>query len=199
MTDDAVDTLELLDKIRRGEDVRESMERLYRIVRAALLEQIDRKLASRVQSRLDPEDLLHEAFLRGIKALDLFHPKKESAFFAWIYTIARNLMLDQMKRRSVMAVRFASSPDGDGPRASKVIARQSRPESIIHQHDVVGKLLGRLRERDREVIQLHKIQGVSFAEIGERWGKTPGAVQRLYSRAWQKLRDLAQNSSIGDA
>ena len=185
------DTLGLVENIRSGRDVRSSQERLYDRVREKLLPQLERRITPRVRPRLDSEDVLHEAFLRAMGALDLFESRSENAFFGWIYSIARNLILDQSKRRSVDAVHLVGGEDR-GPRVSQVRSPERRAESLLAGSEAIEALLDRLKEHEAEVIRLHKLQGYSFAQIAARQGKTAGAVQRFYSRAWHKLCELAQ-------
>lgn len=191
-----METLELIRRIRAGQDVRDSQEALYSRVRLVLLDRLGNRISGRVRARLDSEDVLHEAFIRAMGALDLFDPRSEEAFFAWIYTIARNLILDQSKRRSVGAVHFAAGEDEHGPRASRVEAHIRRPESLLLRREQIESLLGRLKPREAEIIRLHRLEGLSFAEIAQRWGKTPGAVQRAFSRAWRNLCVIAGTGQV---
>ena len=161
-----MDTLELIENIRDGRDARDSQEQLYSKVREALLTRIERKITPRVRSRLDPEDVMHEAFLRGMGALDLFEPTSENAFFAWIFTIAKNVIIDQSKRRSVGAVHFVVSGDEKGPHASRIKADQRRPESLLLRREQIASLLRHLKEKEAEVIRLHRLDGLSYAQIG---------------------------------
>ncbi|MEM7231036.1 MAG: sigma-70 family RNA polymerase sigma factor [Planctomycetota bacterium] len=193
-----METIELVEKILAGEDVQSSQDELYRRVRQTLLSRIDRKLPARLRSKLDTEDILHDAFLRAMRGLKLFEAKNEKAFFAWVYSIAKNLLIDSCRRRSVDNVHFAQGEDQDAPRASQVVAERRRPESLLQKREWVHSILSQLREKDAEVIRLHKLDGLSFAQIAERWGKTPGAVQRFYSRAAKQFRDTANRSEPQD-
>jgi RNA polymerase sigma-70 factor (ECF subfamily) len=186
-----MDILELIENIRAKRDVQESQEKLYAATREALLKPIERRISRRVQSRLDAEDVLHESFLRSMEALDLFQASEGDAYFAWVYTIAKHLISDQAKRRSAVAFVLAKGKNEKGPRASQIVARTRRPESWLLRHEQMERLLGRLRPEEAEVIRLHRLELLTFAEIAERLGKTPGAVQRSFSRSWAKLCELS--------
>ncbi len=82
--------------------------------------------------------------------------------------------------------------EDSGPRASQVVARPGTPESQLLRADLIEILLGRLKERDAEIIRLRELESRSFEEIARLWGKTPGAVQRAFSRAWKSLLAVAQ-------
>lgn len=186
----AVTVLGLLENIRRGQNTSAATADLYLLARGAILHHLERKIPSLMRSRLDAEDVLHDAFLRVLRHLDHFEaaPEKvEKAFYAWIYSIARNLIHDELRRRSAFVVRFAGD-DEKGPRASQVLAPGRRTESQLVRRDLIEKMLGHLRTKEAEVVRLHDLEGCSFGEIAESWDKTPGAVQRFYSRALWNLR-----------
>lgn len=78
-------SLDLIEKIRAAEDVGDvqaAQEELYRRVEQALLDRLRQRIPERLQSRLDVEDVLQEAFLRAMTALDSFHSTSDNAFFA---------------------------------------------------------------------------------------------------------------------
>lgn len=190
--------LELVENIRREGDVTSSQEALYGLLRENVLPRLERKIPSRIRSRLDPESVLHEAFLRALGALDLFHASSENAFYAWVYRIARNYIADEAKRRSAQVLHLAAG-DEEGPRASGVRAEQRTPESRVQRLDAIENLLMRMRPKDAEIIRLHRLEGLGFEEIAHRQGKTTDAVQRAYTRAWKKLRDLGRRHGSGSS
>lgn len=51
-------------------------------------------------------------------------------------------------------------------------------------------LLARLSGRQRAVLVLHLLEGLPFAEVGERIGVSEGAARGLYHRARSKLRNI---------
>ena len=65
-TETGMETLELIKNIRAGHDVRDAQEALYGKVSAALLDRLRSRISGKVQARLDSEDVLHEAFIRGM-------------------------------------------------------------------------------------------------------------------------------------
>ena len=187
-----MDSFKLIQSIRSGCEVQTSEERLYCNVRAELLPRLHRRIPARVRSRLDMEDVLHETFLRAMGALDFFRGQSEASFYGWVYRIAVNLIGDQCKRRSVEALRLDAGREQDGPRGSRIQARQHRPETQMQRRDLIEVNLSRLKRREAEVIRLHRLDGLSFAEIGKRWNRTEGAVQRYFSRAWKRFCSLVQ-------
>ncbi len=185
--------LELIESIRCGREIKSSEGQLYALVRTALLARIDAKIPPRLRSRMDAEDVLQAAFLRALQALPTFQPRDDDSFPAWVYSIAKNLIADQGKRRSVAAVRFAQAEDQAGVRESQIAAGRQRPESVIQRREWIDSVLGQLKEKEADVIRLRWLEGYSFEEIAESWRKKAGAVQRFYARAWKRFCEIAKD------
>ncbi len=187
-----MEVFELIGRIQRGEDARDAQEKLYHLVRNEILHLIRQRIPHRLKPRLDAEDVLDEAFLRSIKSLDRFKPSFEKSFYAWVYTISKNIIRDQSVRRSAAAFHFTRGEEEGGPRESKIIDELSGPATQILRHDLVESYLDKLRDREAEVIRLHRLEGKSFHEIALFWNKTPGSVQRFFSRSWSRFLKIVK-------
>jgi len=185
------DALELVERIKSGHEVTGPIEELYGLVRENLLARLHADIPARVRPRLDPDDVLDEAFLRALGGIQRFAASREGAVYSWIHRIALNLIADTEKRRSVGAIRFAVQESEQGPRASQVQRTQTRPSSRFAQLEWIESVFQRLRPDEAEVIRLRRLEGLSFEAVAERLGKTPGAVQRFYSRAWNRFCKVA--------
>ena len=91
-----------------------------------------------------------------------------------------------------MALPFASGEDSDGASGSYIPSRDRRVSTDLARREWIVTILRRMKEKEAEVIQLRLMTGLTFEEIGEKWEKSPGAVQRFYSRACQRFRELAK-------
>jgi RNA polymerase sigma-70 factor, ECF subfamily len=182
--------VELIEDIRAGRNVKSAEESLYSILRAVLLFRLERKIPSHLRSRLDAEDVLHDAFLRAMQALDRFVPKNDQSFVAWVYRIAKNSLLDAGDRRSAIIPHFVGGDERKGPRESQVIDAGARATGVYRLHEWCEWALDRLSPEDREIVRLREIDGRSYEEIAEASGSTPAAVRQRHSRAMQKLREI---------
>ncbi|MEM7234715.1 MAG: RNA polymerase sigma factor [Planctomycetota bacterium] len=188
-----MDTLELIENIRAGRDVQSSQAILYLRVCNAIQANLVPKVRGRVRARLDADDVVHEAFLRAMENLDGYKVSTERAFYGWVHTIAKNLLIDCSKRRSLGAIPFASEDDESGIRASDIADDDvgDHVDAALPWREAVEKLFARLRPADAELIRWRRLDGLSYNEISERLQKSTGAVQRAYSRAWQNLLEVA--------
>jgi RNA polymerase sigma-70 factor (ECF subfamily) len=197
---------ELFEDLQAGRDVRRAQEELYRLVSAALLEPLRGKVPLRARSRLDVEDVLHEAVLRALANVAKVQCDNERQFLAWVYRIARNLITDQAKRMSARAVPFArdrASSTGDddqsgasatAPRESRIPGRERSAESGVERQDIIESVLAQMREAEADVIRRRWLSGQSFAEVAAALGRTEKAVKGLYGRAWKKFQELARRA-----
>jgi RNA polymerase sigma-70 factor (ECF subfamily) len=178
--------------VRSGPDDRVAQEELYSMVRAALLLRLETKISPILRPRLDAEDVLHTAFIKALEGLESFHPRHENSFTAWVYRIAKNLIYNAADRRSAGAVRFHHDENGNGLHESQIVADQPGATTALRERDWIEVNLKRLLPREAEVVRLHQLRGKSYEEIAASWKSTPSAVQRLYSRAWRKLGEIAK-------
>jgi RNA polymerase sigma factor (sigma-70 family) len=192
---------ELFDDLQAGRDVRQAQEGLYRLASAALLEPLRGKVPQRARSRLDAEDVLHEALLRAFQHVALAQCETERQFLAWVYRIARNLMADQAKRMSARALPFArdsargygAAGDGAwGPRESRIPGRGKSPESAVERKETIENLLAQMRPPEADVLRRRWLAGQSIAEVAASLEKTQKAVKGLYTRAWKRFQGLAR-------
>ncbi|MCA9660822.1 MAG: sigma-70 family RNA polymerase sigma factor [Myxococcales bacterium] len=153
-----------------------------------------------VSDRDAVEDILQVAFLKAHLARERFKLQTgdpDSAVQAWYFAIARNAAMDHLRkhyrkqRREVK--RFAAEDDDQDPMAR--LADQSptieelgldreREREII---DRVQAAIARLPAGQREVVELHKLRGMSMADIAERLEIREGAVRVRAHRAYKAL------------
>ena len=98
---------------------------------------------------------------------------------AWIYRIARSIVALELRQR----MRDERVPGAPGS------SRLRLPEHDI-EDDPVLRALSRLREDDREVLQLRAWENLSGAEIGEVLGCSPNDAAVRLHEAQQRLKEL---------
>ena len=108
----------------------------------------------------------------------------------WLYTIARNRIVDARRRASVRPGLAAPSPSPRAPASST--ASSSRP-SLRWQ---VAAALARLSPEHREVIRLAHYGGLSLREISEQKGIPLGTVKSRTSYALRTLRLILDEMEV---
>ncbi len=134
-------------------------------------------------SRELSEDLVQDVFLRILRYRDTYEPK--TSFTAWMYGIARNAMIDQMRKRRPEASLDNDSmpevPTRDEPMDERLRARQ--------ESEMLQRALGSLPADKREVLILARYQDLRYDEIGRILGCEANAVKQRVFRAVKMLSD----------
>jgi RNA polymerase sigma-70 factor (ECF subfamily) len=160
-----------------------AFERLLRHYERPLYGYIYRMMGSNPE---DAADLLQETFLKVYRALDRVPPDVNLA--AWLYRIARNCCLDELRRR-----KRGHWLTWDGAHGTPMIEPSvaADPESALLQREgdgVVTAVLARMSRRNREALILRECEGLSCEEIGTVFDISRKAVKSMLFRAREEFR-----------
>jgi RNA polymerase sigma-70 factor, ECF subfamily len=120
--------------------------------------------------RLLAEDIAQEAFLRAWRGLGAF--RGDAAFATWLYTIARRVALDEVRRPAVRTVPV-----------EKVAALADRHAADPVLRSDLERALGGLEPAQREAFLLVVVLGLSYQEVGDMTGCPAGTVASRVFRA----------------
>jgi RNA polymerase sigma-70 factor (ECF subfamily) len=141
-------------------------------------------------STADAEDAAQEAFVKAYAALPRFRPG--APFKPWLLTIVANEARNRRRaagRRANLVLRVAGQAAGAGAAPSPEAAAEAG-----EQRRLLVEAIGRLPERDRDVIACRYLLGLSEAEAADVLGVARGTVKSQLSRALGRLR-----SAMGEA
>jgi RNA polymerase sigma-70 factor, ECF subfamily len=133
------------------------------------------------------EELAQETLLAVWRKAPLYDAAKGSAS-TWIYTIARNLRIDRLRRE----VAWQELPEGHDETASDDPA----PDEILSDHERqtrVRSALKQLPEDQHEVVALSYLEGLSHSEIADKLGLPLGTVKSRMRLAYQKIRETVED------
>ena len=133
------------------------------------------------------EDLVQETFLTVWRKAGLYS-RQRGAASTWIFTIARNLRIDQLRRQS-------NKPYED---LEKVTLASDSPTGsmLVEQHQVIDRVsaaLETLSDEQREVVRLSFIHDMPHAQIAESIGIPLGTVKSRLRLAYERLRPLLED------
>lgn len=172
-------------------------ERLRRIVRV--------ELRAQLRPKLDPDDVLQDAYLQARKYMTSFELRSHGAILGWLATIVRNRLRDDWKR-------FTAEPRDvarESPAHRMVDPDRSEEFIVLTQTDntpskyasaneiqtLVDAQVAALEPEDqRRAVALRDYYDLSWVEIAEELGKpTPEAARELHRRGRLKLIERIRN------
>jgi RNA polymerase sigma-70 factor (ECF subfamily) len=143
------------------------------------------------------EDLTQECFLRVWRARHTYRPT--AAFRTWLFTIARRLALDALKRPRVEVAPLDPEigEGASGPLAAEVVARleAADPEQAALARaleQAVETALSGMAAELREVVLLRDTEGLTYDEIAAIAGCPVGTVKSRLNAARARLRAAAR-------
>ena len=156
-------------------------ERLYRSSR----DDVYAYAAGLLRDRAAAEDVTAAAFERAYRKRSRFDSRRGSPR-AWLFGIARNAALDELRRRGRQAELSAEPVDT----ASLAAPEHSRSELRL----LLDGALGRLQARERELVALKFFAGLSNAEIGRVVETSTSNVGTRLNRTMDKLREACDGA-----
>lgn len=142
--------------------------------------------------RTRSEDLLQEAFLRLIEHADTF--EGGSRLKTWLYRIARNLCIDDMRRRKHRKHASLDAERGDGDDRTlhdQLPSREAISDRQAVGHELSARMLGaidKLPEDQREVFLLRQVHALQFKEIAEIMAVSENTVKSRMRYALERLQ-----------
>lgn len=172
--------------------------RAFGQIHAALSPRLRGFLIKLVRDEPTAEDLLQLTFLKAHLARERFCLQggdPDGAVQAWYFAIARNLALDHLRQRSRRSRRKVESQP-DAPELDLADASASLEDALV-EHEQSKAIIEQVREAiaqlpagQREVVELHKLQGMSMAEVAARLEIREGAARVRAHRGYKTLARL---------
>lgn len=131
------------------------------------------------------EDVAQEVFLKAFRALGGFDQTRK--FSSWLFKIAHNAAIDQLRRRQLDTVPL-ETPNPDEPDLVSVLpdSGSETPETRAHRRDLASAIesaVAQLKPIYREVVALRYQEGLAYDEIAEITGLPLGTVKTHLFRA----------------
>jgi RNA polymerase sigma-70 factor (ECF subfamily) len=149
-----------------------------------------RFLAARTGDRQDAEDIVQELWLK-VRSVDSGPVANGRAY---LYRMAQNLVLDRARERGRRAAREqAWQREEIGHQAGEPADSRADPETEAVEREEVARVasaIAALPEGARRAFRLHKIDGLSHAEVAERLGISRSGVEKHIAVAMKHLRQL---------
>jgi RNA polymerase sigma-70 factor, ECF subfamily len=160
-----------------------AFEELYRSSR----DDVYAYVAGMLRDRAAAEDVTAAAFERAFRKQRRFDPRRGSAR-AWLFGIARNAALDELRRRRRQA-ELADEPSDELGSSAERLAEASALRLALRE------ALSRLSPRERELIALKFFSGLDNSEIARLLGISESNAGTRLHRTVSKLREAINENA----
>lgn len=125
----------------------------------------------------DSEELASEALEGMVKGIGRL--READAFEGWFWTIARNRMRSKFRRQRRVERELEYAPVDDPADLA----------ATVDEYSAIREALGLLGERDRQILWLREVEGLSHEEIGSKLSMATGATRVAALRARRRLEE----------
>jgi RNA polymerase sigma-70 factor (ECF subfamily) len=210
MTNEADGEEALLRRIRAGEQ--QALGELFRAHRERLRRMVQLRLDRRLQGRIDPSDVIQEAFVDAARRLAEYTAEPALPPFLWLrfLTAQRLVTLHRIhlgvKARDAgreVSLHSGPLPSADSRSlAAQLLGRLTSPSRAAIRAEVQIKIqdaLNAMDPIDREILALRHFEELTNSETAAVLGLHKAAASNRYVRALRRLKEiLAPALGLGD-
>ena len=133
-------------------------------------------------ARLDPakaEDISTDSFLIAFEKIDKYE-KEKSQFSTWLFTIAKNLMLQEIKNdQKTLSMDVEVDEEGT---TMKDFLQEEESEQYIQdliqmKAEIMLQRISQLKEPYKQVIEMREIQKMAYKDIADQLGKNLSTIK----------------------
>lgn len=177
------DDFQLVEAFRKGD------EKAFEEIVRRYQRQVANIIYLTLGNRQEVDDLSQEVFIRVYRSLGRF--QFDASLYSWIYRIAVNLCIDEVRRRKIrkaVSLEFFTENRLEGEKRSK--ERPTASDDVLREEKkkVVVDALQKLSPVHRTVIVLREYEDMSYEEIAKTLHISTQAVKSRIFRAREELR-----------
>lgn len=135
-----------------------------------------------VPSQIDPEETVQEVFIKLWLKKEMIDPEKD--FQSYLFSIAKNLILDHLKSAVNRKLYFV-----DEHFQQDILSDESLDGTVpVDFEEQILSLIEQIPERRREIFRLSRFEGMTYKQIAERLNITENTVDSQIRNALAFLR-----------
>jgi RNA polymerase sigma-70 factor (ECF subfamily) len=159
---------------------------------------LERFLTRKLDNPADAAEIAQETFIRLYR---LEHPDQLDNARAFMFQVASNLAVDQLRRRS-LHFRYLKTESAEIADALEGSGETVSPEQIVSSREKLARIyqaVDRLPEKCRQAFLLHRASGLSYGDIARELGVSVSSVEKYILQALKECRrELASYADEGE-
>ena len=200
--------LDELEQLRTGGQ--EAVAELFSKYHDRLGRMVRFRMDSRLSGRVDPEDILQEAYMEVARRVQDYIDQPSVPLFVWLRQITWQILVDTHRRHLVVKARNVNAevrrmPAGAGMTSVSLAARlvgglTSPSQAMLREERLiqVREALEEMDEIDREVLALRHFEQLTNNEVAEVLGLQKAAASNRYVRALARLKQILDRVMSGE-
>lgn len=172
---------------------RDALGRLFELCRTYLLLAAVEELSPALRVKVAPSDLVQDTLLEAGHDFPNFRGASEAELLGWLRGVLRNNAANVQRHFETEKRRV----DREVPLSADLLHRVSEPPEtpstraqVRERDEQLERALARLHEDYRQVLLLRTAEGLTFAQVGARMGRSADAARMLWGRAATELSAL---------
>jgi len=190
----------LIERVRVGDT--SALASAFEVQRERLRRIVAFRMDARLAGRVDPDDVLQEAYLNASKRCTHVEGDTDDSLFVWLRLITVQTLADVYRRHIGAQMRDAGREAARGHHesgttsvslAAGLLGHLTSPTRALRRVERVEQLvaaLDQLSETDREVIALRHFEELTNQEVAAILGIEQKAASIRYVRALRRLKDV---------
>ena len=198
-----IDSEAIASRIEQDQD-RESLSRIFSESRPILLNAISNRVGRRMGQRIDPSDVLQEAYISASKRLDRYFEDPSVPMIVWVQSICFQVISIfykhhfLAKKRSVLVEQ--TQLESSFSEMAHMDSTTSPSDCMIkhEEREQVFELVSKMTEIDQSILYLRHVEDLSNQEAAKRLGITVETAKKRHMRAIKRLTKLAECAILKD-
>ena len=192
---ETITTLE--EKLRDGD--KSALDQLFSLHRERLKKIVIFRLGHQLHGRLDPEDVIQEAYMAALKRIDHFGKDFSGSGFVWLRLIAQQTLIDLQrfhlgaKKRDAGKEIIFHRPSTSKTMTLHLFGQVSSPSRAVMQIDMMDRVeqaIAEMDHTDQEILAMRHFEELTNKETAESLGIAQKAASIRYFRALKRLKDI---------
>lgn len=198
---------ELLDRARQGDE--QALPELFRHYEERLLRMVELRLDVALRRRLDPADIVQDAWAEIVKRLDEWRRQDSMPLFVWMRLITAQALARAQRRHFAAHMRdahrevpqhFGRAHMSSASVVEAFVDSATSPSQAVVREELrqrVRSAIESLDEIDREIVALRHFEGLSNLDAAAELSIEPATASKRYLRALVHLRPVLQSLADG--